>query len=52
MTEEKVAFSKTINHNLANDEDVKGLIPIDPETEDLFHVLEDGLVLCKLINLV
>jgi hypothetical protein len=26
------------------------MIPINPENDDLFHVLEDGIVLCKLIN--
>ncbi len=27
------------------------MIPIDPSSEDLFSVLEDGIILCKLINL-
>ena len=35
---------------LKQDEDVKEVIPINPESDDLFHVMEDGIVLCKLIN--
>jgi hypothetical protein len=29
---------------------VKGIVPINPETDDLFHALEDGVILSKLIN--
>lgn len=29
---------------------MKSVIPINTESEDIFHVMEDGIVLCKLIN--
>lgn len=35
---------------LSSDEDVKGVIPINPENDDIFHSMEDGIVLSKLIN--
>ncbi len=39
-----------MNDILKNDEDVKEIIPINPESDDLFHSLEDGIILSKLIN--
>ena len=27
------------------------MVPINPENDDLFHSMEDGIILCKLINL-
>jgi plastin-1 len=39
-----------LNDILKNDEDVKEIIPINPESDDLFHSLEDGIILSKLIN--
>jgi len=39
-----------INEALTVDPDVKELIPINPENDDLFHVMEDGVILSKLIN--
>lgn len=50
MVEERIAFTKLINDILKNDEDVKGVIPINPESDDLFHSMEDGIILAKLIN--
>lgn len=35
---------------LQDDEEVKQILPINPESDDLFHILEDGVILCKLIN--
>jgi hypothetical protein len=29
---------------------LEGIIPINPNSDDIFHVLEDGIILCKLIN--
>ena len=26
------------------------MMPINPESDDIFHVMEDGIILCKLIN--
>ena len=35
---------------LQDDEELKEQLPINPESDDLFHILEDGVILCKLIN--
>jgi len=50
LTEERICFTKLTNDILKEDTDVKDIIPINPESDDLFHCLEDGIVLCKLIN--
>ena len=50
MTEERICFTKLINEVLKHDEDVKGMVPINPDNEDLFSALEDGIILSKLIN--
>jgi Calponin homology (CH) domain/C2 domain len=46
------SFSAHINEVLASDGDVAGKLPIDGETMDLFKKVEDGVLLCKLINSV
>ncbi len=48
--QEKTAFTKIINQVLAKDVDCQKLIPIDPESMDLFSVLKNGVILCKLVN--
>jgi hypothetical protein len=50
LVEERICFAKLINDILKSDEDVASIIPINPENDDIFHSLEDGLILCKLIN--
>ena len=50
--EEKSAYAKVINTVLANDIHVKKSLPINPDTMDVFLSLKDGIILCKLINLV
>lgn len=50
LVEEKICFAKLINVILKDDEEVKELIPINPDNDDVFHVLEDGIVLSKLLN--
>jgi hypothetical protein len=40
-----------INEVLQGDEDVKKVIPINPENDDIFPSMEDGIVMAKLINL-
>uniref|UniRef100_A0A4W3HKT7 Plastin-3 n=1 Tax=Callorhinchus milii TaxID=7868 RepID=A0A4W3HKT7_CALMI len=49
--EEKYAFVNWINKALENDPDCKHLIPMDPNTDALFNAVDDGIVLCKMINL-
>jgi hypothetical protein len=50
LVEERICFAKLINDILKDDEDVRGVVPINPENEDVFHALEDGIILSKLIN--
>uniref|UniRef100_A0A3Q2NPS1 Lymphocyte cytosolic protein 1 (L-plastin) n=1 Tax=Fundulus heteroclitus TaxID=8078 RepID=A0A3Q2NPS1_FUNHE len=49
--EEKVAFVNWINKALEKDPDCKHVLPMDPNTNDLFTGMGDGIVLCKMINL-
>lgn len=49
--EEKYAFVNWINKALEKDPDCKHIIPMNPDTDDLFKAVNDGIVLCKMINL-
>ncbi|XP_077304245.1 plastin-3 isoform X2 [Lithobates pipiens] len=49
--EEKYAFVNWINKALENDPDCKHVLPMNPNTNDLFRALGDGIVLCKMVNL-
>ena len=49
--EERNAFCKHINTCLADDKDVTSLLPLRPESSDLFEKTSDGIIFCKLINL-
>lgn len=49
--EEQVAFSNWINKNFASDSDCSKYLPLDPETSDLYTKCNDGVLLCKLVNL-
>jgi hypothetical protein len=46
--EEQIAYVKVINTLFSSE--TSTIFPINPETEDIFTVLADGIVLCKLIN--
>lgn len=48
--EEQISFSEWINSNLTHDQDLKHLLPIDPEGKALYEKIKDGTLLCKLIN--
>lgn len=48
--EEQISFSEWINSNLTHDQDLKHLLPIDPEGKALYEKIKDGILLCKLIN--
>ena len=50
--EETATYSRVINTILAEDKHVKKVLPINPDNMDLFLSLKDGIILCKLINLV
>ncbi len=43
--QERFAFANYINSSLEKDPDCKHVIPINPNTEDLFKAVADGIVL-------
>lgn len=49
--EEQVAFSDWINSNLGVDRDLRHLLPLQKTGDDLYQKVDDGLIICKLINL-
>jgi hypothetical protein len=38
-----------VNHILEHDEDCKERLPMNPEDDSLFHVFDNGVLLCKLL---
>uniref|UniRef100_A0A8D0L8U2 Lymphocyte cytosolic protein 1 n=1 Tax=Sphenodon punctatus TaxID=8508 RepID=A0A8D0L8U2_SPHPU len=48
--EEKYAFVNWVNKALEKDPDCQHVLPMDPDTDDLFKAVGDGIVLCKMIN--
>jgi hypothetical protein len=40
-----------VNEFLKEDEECKQILPVNPENEDLFHIMETGVVLAKLVNI-
>jgi len=51
-TEEVEAFSDHLNHVLGKDKDCAYLMPIEPDSNELFTKNVDGVLLAKLINLI
>ncbi|XP_021733516.1 fimbrin-2-like [Chenopodium quinoa] len=47
---EKSSYVSHINNYLGEDKFLKQFLPIDPSTNDLFEIVKDGVLLCKLIN--
>ncbi|KAI5315380.1 PREDICTED: fimbrin-2 [Prunus dulcis] len=47
---EKASYVAHINNYLGQDDFLKKYLPIDPSTNDLFEIVKDGVLLCKLIN--
>ncbi len=48
--EERSAFVRVINTVLSEDETCKKYLPIEPDSMDIFTVLKNGIILCKLVN--
>ena len=48
--EERSAYTKVFNIALADDEVCKKYLPIDPDSNEIFQRLKNGILLCKLIN--
>merc|ERR1719495_1058085 len=51
LNEEQAAFSDWINNNLRHDKDVSHLLPLNDSGSDLYSSMDDGILLCKMINL-
>jgi len=49
--DEKHAFTMHLNNCLKKDEHLADRMPLNPDSMDLFEKCDDGLMLCKLINL-
>ncbi|KAK6940441.1 Calponin homology domain [Dillenia turbinata] len=47
---EKASYVAHINNYLAEDSFLKGYLPINTTSNDLFEIAKDGVLLCKLIN--
>ena len=47
---EKNRYAKMINKILKDDPDCGSRIPIDPESDDLYDKIQDGVIIAKLIN--
>ncbi|CAM8997400.1 unnamed protein product [Rhodiola kirilowii] len=47
---EKASYVSHINNYLAGDDFLSSYLPIDPTSNDLFEIVKDGVLLCKLIN--
>ena len=47
--EERTTFAKLINLLLKDDEDSKDRLPMNTADESLFHVFDNGILLCKLL---
>lgn len=52
LVEEKEVLARSINHHLADDQELSHLLPMGIDNDDFFFVLGDGVILCKLVNLV
>ncbi|KAJ7392218.1 hypothetical protein OS493_013594 [Desmophyllum pertusum] len=48
---ERVAFVDWINTALQDDTEAKAYLPMNPVTSELFEKMNDGIILCKMINL-
>jgi hypothetical protein len=48
--EERTTFSKLINLYMKDDADLKDRIPMNVDDESLFHVFDNGVLMCKLIR--
>lgn len=48
--EEQAAFSDWINIKLRDDSDLKHVLPLHKNGDDLYEAIKDGILLCKIIN--
>lgn len=50
--DERRSFVDYINFVLRDDPDLRHILPIDKDTNQIFEVVRDGLILCKLVNAI
>lgn len=50
--EERNMIARLFNNVLAGDEFVGERFPINPESDDLWHVMSDGLVFIRILNVI
>lgn len=50
--EERSTFARLINVYMKDDEDLKDRLPMNCEDETLFHVFDNGVLMCKLLMLL
>jgi len=50
--EERNTYARLFNATLAKDPYVGERFPIDPNTDDLWHVMSDGMVMICLLNCI
>lgn len=52
-TQEEISFcSNSINTHLQFDSDVQDKLPINPNNDEIFSKLDDGIILCKLLRIL
>merc|ERR1719410_147684 len=51
LNEEQAAFADWINDTMASDKDVMHKLKIDETGDDMYKKIDDGVILCKMINL-
>lgn len=50
LEEERATYARSLNFIMKKDEDVADRVPINPNDESLFHVFDNGVLLCKLVK--
>ena len=51
LHEEQAAFADWINVHLGKDPDLRHKLKLDKDGGDLYEKMDDGVILCKMINL-
>merc|ERR1711962_239387 len=51
VEEEQVAFADWINDMFGKDTDVNHKLPLKKDGSDMYEAMDDGILLCKIINL-
>lgn len=47
--EERATFARVINNLLKDDPDLTDRLPMNPNDESLFHIFDNGIVMCKIL---